>query len=181
MNRRRLACEEGAPGEGSCGALLGRVGFGSMRRVHGIWFESPGGPVHEAFLELGDVTVLTGINDSGKTRVLRLIEAALTDLGSWDMLEVYGVATEAEVSAFVDLEAKDRHIEREVEEVAEFREELELPDHGRELPFGVRLPLPDGPGQAWLYGRSLDDLDSDLRTAVTDAVSWADANDSRSR
>ena len=151
-----------------------------MRRVHGIWFESPGGPVHETYLELGDVTVLCGINDSGKTRVLQLIESALTKLGSWDMLDVYGVATEAEISAFVDPDTKDRHIEREVGDVAEFRDELELPDQGRELPFGVRLPLlPDREGKAWLYGRSLDDLDSDLQAAVTDAVRWAGDADLR--
>jgi AAA domain, putative AbiEii toxin, Type IV TA system len=145
-----------------------------MRRVHGIWFESPGGPVHEAFLELGDVTVLCGINDSGKTRVLGLIEAALTELGSWDMLDVYGVATEAEVAAFVDLDTKDRHIERQVADVTEFRDELELPDQGSELPFGVRLPLlPDRQGKAWLYGRSLEDLDSDLQAAITGAAPWA--------
>ena len=35
------------------------------------------GPVYEAVLRLGDVTVLTGPNDSGKTRVLRFIEEGL--------------------------------------------------------------------------------------------------------
>jgi hypothetical protein len=131
-------------------------------------------------LELGDVTVLTGINDSGKTRVLQLIEAALTELGSWDMLDVYGVATEAEVAAFVDPERRDRYIEMEVHAVSVFRDELELPVNGRVLPFGVRLPLlPDREGKAWLYGRSLDDLDSELRAAVTDAVPRAGEADLR--
>lgn len=96
------------------------------------------------------------------------------------MVDVYGVASEAEVSAFVDPEAKDRHIEREAGAVAAFREELELPDSGGELPFGVRLPLlPDREGKAWLYARSLDDLDSDLRAAVVDVFPWADEDDRR--
>jgi hypothetical protein len=76
-------------------------------RLAAISFFSDG-PVRAGFLALGDVTVLVGANEVGKTRLLRLIETALGDPAGADMIDLYGIASREEVAAFIDPDAGDR-------------------------------------------------------------------------
>src|SRR5687768_4743869 len=48
-------------------------------RILGLYLQGQSGPVECAFLECGDITALVGPNDTGKSRVLGAIEAALND------------------------------------------------------------------------------------------------------
>jgi len=78
-----------------------------MRRLVGFAFDYEE-PVRGGYLRLGDVTVLTSRNDTGKTRLLGLIESTLMNSGSVQGVDVFGLASEIEVDELVDREAPDR-------------------------------------------------------------------------
>jgi hypothetical protein len=65
-----------------------------MRRLAGIHVVDGVYPVAlNEFLEVGDITVLAGPNDSGKTRMLRAIEAVLNGSGREETsLELFVIA-----------------------------------------------------------------------------------------
>src|SRR5438552_1859953 len=130
-----------------------------MRRVHGVGFFSEG-PVRSGFLELGDVTVLTGVNDSGKTRILALIETALSSPELGDLIDVFGIAAPGEVSMFLHHETDPRfRLDDLTEPAARFLEALESPGVGDEVRIGMRLSTFDQRFFAWRFGRSLAELD----------------------
>ena len=132
------------------------------------------GPVHNAFLELADVTVLTGRNDSGKTRLLRLIEAVLNEphAQDYEIIDVFGRASEAEVAAFVHADEPDEEeIEEQAEPFAPFREALELSVDDGGLPLAVRTPISRVERlPAWRYGRRAADLPEPARTQIETAI-----------
>ena len=142
-----------------------------MRRIEAVTV-SGDGPVYEAVLRLGDVTVLTGPNDSGKTRVLRFIEQGLMGPDYPDYLgvevQVFGVAEASEIDDFLtDRDGPSTGIVgAESDAVAAFGSAVELPAH----PDGVRVGvLSPGSGDllpGWRYGRALIDLDERIRAAV---------------
>ncbi len=135
-----------------------------MRRLVGISFALEE-PVGGALLRFGDVTVLTGRNDSGKTRVLRLIETALTDPERVEWVDVFGIASREEVAALVDPDAPDRFgIERFVDAVAPWLDAIELPANADEIRVGVRLN--GGGSGAWRFGRAPIELEPAVREAV---------------
>lgn len=128
-------------GSSVCVAGGASVSVRGGMRLAAISFYSDG-PVRAGFLELGDVTALIGANDVGKTRLLGLIETALSDPEGCDMIDLFGVWSAEEVAAFIDPEAFARlHIGELVDSVAEFADDLQEPalrDGG--LRVGVRLP-----------------------------------------
>jgi energy-coupling factor transporter ATP-binding protein EcfA2 len=139
-----------------------------MRRLVGISF-ALAEPVGGAFLRFGDVTVLTGRNDSGKTRVLRLIETALSDPERAEWVDVFGIASREEVAALVDPGAHDRFgIDVFVDAIAAWLDAVELPVDGDEIRVGVRLN--DGGAGAWRFGRAPIELEPAVREAVEEAL-----------
>lgn len=141
-----------------------------MRRLEGISYFSDG-PVRAGFVELGDVTVLTGVNDSGKTRILGVIEAALSHPEWGDMVDVFGIAGAAEVEAFLDPDEEDQFdISQETDAIAELRDALVLPAREDGVRLGVRLPAMPERAMAWSYGRSRVQLSAQLRDAVDEAL-----------
>jgi energy-coupling factor transporter ATP-binding protein EcfA2 len=147
-----------------------------MRRIEGIALVGSG-PVREGFLRLGDVTVITGRNDSGKTRLLRLIEAALNDPHvqkpdqGFESMDVFGMASEGEVAAFVhsgDFDTEE--IIEQVEPFAPFRTELELEVGDGGFPLAVRTPIAGVERlPAWRYGRPPAELPDSARATIADA------------
>ena len=130
------------------------------------------GPVYEAVLRLGDVTVLTGPNDSGKTRVLRFIKQGLMGADYPDYLgvelDVFGVAEASEIDDFL----RDRDdppsgiVGAESDAVAAFGSAVELPTHPHGVRVGVLCPGHADLLPGWRYGRALIDLDERTRAAV---------------
>lgn len=87
---------------------------------------------------MGDVTVLTGPNDTGKTRVLSLIESVLMGSPLVEGVDVYGVGSEEEVSALVDPDVPDPgSIGAYADALGPFVDDLEV-DAGDEVRVGVR-------------------------------------------
>jgi hypothetical protein len=114
---------------------------------------------------------LIGANDVGKTRLLRLIETALSDPEACDMIDLFGVASAEEVAAFIDPDAFDRFgVQDRVDDVAEFAADLEAPALEDELRVGVRLPGQSGYMSAWRYGRCPAELGDARSQAVQEAV-----------
>jgi energy-coupling factor transporter ATP-binding protein EcfA2 len=122
-----------------------------------------------AFLRFGDVTVLTGRNDSGKTRILRMIETALTDPERAEWVDVFGIAYREEVADLVDADAGDRFgIEVFVDAIAAWLDAVELPADRDEIRVGVRLE--GGGAGAWRFGRAPIELEPAVREAVEEAL-----------
>lgn len=125
--------------------------------------------VRGAFVRFGDVTVLTGRNDSGKTRVLRRIETVLTSPEGVEIVDVFGIASDAELAALVDPDAPDRFgIERFVDAVAPWVDAVELPAGRDEIRVGVRLDA--GGSGAWRFGRAPIELEPAAREAIEEAL-----------
>ena len=144
-----------------------------MRRIDGISVVGHG-PVHDAFVDLADVTVLTGRNDSGKTRLLGLIEAALNEPHKQgeDIIDVFGRASEAEIAALVYADEPD---EEEIAEQAEpfvpFREALELTLDNGDYPLAVRTPISRAERlPAWRYGRRPSEVLEPTMTQIETAI-----------
>jgi energy-coupling factor transporter ATP-binding protein EcfA2 len=134
---------------------------------------SGAGPVYEGVLRLGDVTVLTGRNDSGKTRVLRSIEAALMSRADAEELEVLGVAARSELDAFLrDPECPPTGIvAAETATVAPFTAAVEMPAGGQEMRVGLLIsPWSEDLLPGWRYGRALIDMDEGTRAELEDAL-----------
>ena len=115
-----------------------------MFALRGFSFVSTG-PVKVGYIELGDVTVLIGPNDVGKTRILRLVESALMDPfgGAGDeVMDLFGFASKEEVDAFVDAEFPDEErIGREIQSIEHLRSELDYALYDVMIPIVVRLPV----------------------------------------
>ncbi|HWF49976.1 MAG TPA: AAA family ATPase [Solirubrobacteraceae bacterium] len=139
-----------------------------MRRLVGISFAYED-PVQGGFLRFGDVTVLTGRNDSGKTRVLRLIETVLTDFELAEMVDVFGIVSGEELAALVDPDGHDLFgICEFVDDVAPWADAVELPSEGNEVRIGVRL---DGIDLGvWRSGRALIELEPAVRDEIWEAL-----------
>jgi energy-coupling factor transporter ATP-binding protein EcfA2 len=139
-----------------------------MRRLVGISFDSKE-PVEGAFLRFGDVTVLTGRNDSGKTRVLRLIETALTEPERVEGVDVFGTGSREELAALVDPDDGDRLIvDVFVDAIAPWLDTIELPIDRDEIRVVVRLHY--GGAGAWRFARAPIDLEPTVREAVEEAL-----------
>ncbi len=139
-----------------------------MRRLVGISFAFED-PVHGGFLRFGDVTVLTGRNDSGKTRVLRRIEMVLRDPWLAVMVDVFGIVSGEELAALVDPDGHDRFgISGFVDAVAPWVDLVELPGDGDEVRVGVRLD--DGGSGAWRFGRAPIELEPAVREAIWEVL-----------
>lgn len=148
-----------------------------MWRLRGIGVWSSSGPLHEGFIEIGDVTVIIGPNDSGKTRLLRFIDAALRNPhpDAEDVLDMFGVASTVDLDAFLDpTEADEEDIYLETKPVQPFRNELELPANSDEVSLGIRPIVGLERLPAWRYGRSLAELPDELRQPVRAAVGYHD-------
>ena len=139
-------------------------------RLAAISFYS-NGPVRAGFLRFGDVTVLIGANDVGKTRLLAMIETALGDPDRSDLIDLFGVASDEEVQAFIDREVPDwLGVQDLVDRVAAFASELEPPGLEDAVRLGVRLPSETGYLSAWRYGRCPAELDDELSHAVQESL-----------
>jgi AAA domain, putative AbiEii toxin, Type IV TA system len=139
-----------------------------MRRLEGISFALEE-PVQGGFLRFGDVTVLTGRNDSGKTRVLGLIETVLTRPELVEMVDVFGIASAEELAALVDPEMLDQFsIERFVDAVAPWLDAIELPGNADEIRLGVRVDV--GWLGAFRFGRAPIELEPAVSEAVQEAL-----------
>jgi hypothetical protein len=129
------------------------------------------GPVSQAVIELGDVTVLFGANDVGKTRVLRFIQRALSDPASVEFTDVYGIAADWEVAAFIDLAADSyRHILDAVDAVAGYADVLELPELDGAVRVAVSWVSASDRLAACRYGRRPADLDARTRDELLRAL-----------
>jgi hypothetical protein len=114
---------------------------------------------------------LTGVNDSGKTRILGLLETALSFPERGDLIDVFGIAAPGEVSMFVHHETDPRfRLDDLTEPAAPFVEALESPAAGDDVRIGVRLSTFDQRFFAWRFGRSLTELDDRLRDELDDVL-----------
>ena len=139
-------------------------------RLAAISFYSDG-PVHAGFMRFGDVTVLIGANDVGKTRLLAMLETALSDPDRSDMIELFGVASDEEVQAFIDREVPDWHsVQDLINQVGAFAPKLEPSGLEPAVRVGVRLPGEAGYLSAWRYGRCPAELDDELSHAVQESL-----------
>jgi energy-coupling factor transporter ATP-binding protein EcfA2 len=149
-----------------------------VQRLRGVRIEASG-PLREGFIEFGDATVLVGPNDSGKTRVLKLLESALRNpLRPADgQLELFALASAPEMRAFLDRSEPEPGLPIIREEwqrpLASFRAELALLPSDGDVPLGVDVPT-DGPLlPTWSYGRAPVELAEELRREITRAAPHA--------
>jgi energy-coupling factor transporter ATP-binding protein EcfA2 len=150
---------------------LERLAWGvvAMLRLEGILFGTDQGPVASGFVRFGDLTVLTGRNDSGKTRLLGLIEGALNRPEDCYFVELFGVMSEEELSDLIDAEGEDRgEIEEYVEPLDRFPVPLELPDAADGVRVAVQLE--SGTFSAWRYGRSPATLERELADRLFEVI-----------
>lgn len=145
-----------------------------MWRLKAIELASDG-PVHEAYIELTDVTVLTGTNDAGKTRLLHAIAQGLMDPDeSHGATDLYGIARSSDVRAMIDPDPEEGDTEELVEEAApltDIAEFLSLDLPADEIPVGIRLIQNVRSLPAFRYGKSVSELSAELRRQVVERIS----------
>jgi energy-coupling factor transporter ATP-binding protein EcfA2 len=147
----------------------------SVQRIRGVRIEASG-PLREGFIEFGDATVLVGPNDSGKTRVLKLLESALrSPLRAADgQIELFTVSSAADMDAFLDRSEPEPGLPFIREEwqrpLAPFRAALTLLPSDGDIAVGVEVPA-DGPLlPAWSYGRAPVELAAELRSQIARVI-----------
>jgi hypothetical protein len=129
-------------------------------------------PVRGGYMRLGDVTVLAGPNDTGKTRVLSLIETSLMGSPLVEGVDVYGLGSEEEVAALVDPDVFDYgSIGSYADALGPLIDDLEV-DDGDEVRVGVRLHFSGGMS-AFRFGRAPAELDTEACEEVMEALPHA--------
>lgn len=140
-----------------------------MLRLEGMSFSTDQGPVAQGFVRFGDLTVLTGRNDAGKTRLLGLIRTSLNRPEKCEFIDLFGVMAGEEVSELIDPDDEDRsELERDVECLDGFPVTLEVPDRPDGVRVAVRLDW--GTFRAWRYGRSPAALEQGLAERLIDEL-----------
>jgi energy-coupling factor transporter ATP-binding protein EcfA2 len=143
-----------------------------MLRLEGISFFTEDGPVRQGFLRCRDLTVLTGRNDTGKTRLLELIAAALNRPEECEFIDLFGTMSESEVAELIDSVAADEcEIDQYVAEYLDgFPATLEPADAADRVRVGIRLHT--GVFSAWRYGRAPAVLGAALSERLLERVRW---------
>ncbi len=141
-------------GEHFASAAIARLDM----RILGLYLQGQSGPVGTAFLECGDITVLVGPNDTGKSRVLGAIEAALNDdIRHFSAsVTVYAAADRVELmdyEAGPDESVAERSVPMPEAAVANaLRDQLRWDRVGGEEPVAFVLPTEGLPLAGWIYG-----------------------------
>ena len=165
---------------GAAGLPIAPANVVPVFAVRGFSFVSKG-PVKAGYIELGDVTVLIGPNDAGKTRILRLVESALTEPfgGAGDeVMDLFGFASKEELDAFVDAEFPDEErIGREIQSIEHMRSDLDYALYDAMIPIVVRLPVRWGKRLPTCHhGRPAIELSDELQEQLS-AVRGGEARD----
>lgn len=132
-----------------------------MRRLTGISFLSDG-PVRASYMELADLTVLTGANDSGKSRVLQVICEALGGELLYDQAYVFALADRDELVALLE-DPDDLNRHRDCESLESISELVSLPEDERWVPVSFQsMPYTEDEIEAFRWGRAPQDLEEPL-------------------
>jgi hypothetical protein len=133
-----------------------------MRRLVAMSFLVGDGPVGSGLVRFGEITVLSRRNDTGKSRLLGLIETALNRPGECEWVDVFGIGAPQELVEQIDERAEAAPwIDELAEAVEGLGELLELDAEARDARVGLRLDY--GSLWAWRYGRSPSELDEAVR------------------
>lgn len=117
------------------------------------------------------MTVLTGRNDTGKTRLLGLLESVLSHFEAVDGADVFGIATEDEVAELIDSEARDGFsIDESAPALGRYADALDDVAGGGGVCVGVRMDGGWAPPSAWRFGRAPAELGANACEEVLNAL-----------